>query len=116
MARGKSSGGAKRGPKPKATKADLEAAVKLLSAQQKAIKKLVRQIHAEVVPGSTEGTPEPETAEPTLEAATAEVPASDLQEPAATTVVVPAVADLKVGDVLPVQPAQSSLNLKPANG
>lgn len=118
MARGKSNSGAKRGPKPKATKADLEAAVKLLSAQQKAIKKLVRQIHAEVVPGSTEGTPEPETAEPTLEAATAETPASDLQEPAATavTVVVPAVADLKVGDVLPVQPVQSSLNLKPANG
>lgn len=120
MGRGKSNGGAKRGPKPKATKADLEAAVKLLSTQYKSVKKLVRQIHAAVVPDSTEGTPEPETAEPTLEAITAETPASDLQEPAAATVVVPAQAEVKVGDVLPVvaqtQPVQSSLNLKPANG
>lgn len=62
MARGKS-GGAKRGPKPKATKADLEAVAKLLSTQLRAVKKLVRQIHAEVVPNSTEGAPEPEPVE-----------------------------------------------------
>lgn len=55
MAR-KAGNGAKRGPKPKMTKEDGEA----LAKQLRRLTKLVRQIHAEVVPGSTEGAPEPE--------------------------------------------------------
>lgn len=123
MARGKG-GNAKRGPKPKLRREDLDAVAKLLSTQLKAVKKLVRQIHAEVVPGSTEGTPEPEaveTVESATETTTAETPASDLQEPVtpavsgdATTVVLPVGTPVpEVGTILPVQ---SSLNLKPANG
>lgn len=56
MARGRKAGGAKRGPKPKMTKEDGEALAKAL----RRLTKLVRAIHAEVVPGSTEGAPEPE--------------------------------------------------------
>ena len=58
MARGRKAGGAKRGPKPKMTKEDGEA----LAKQLRSLKKLVRAIHADVVPGSTEGTPDPDEA------------------------------------------------------
>jgi hypothetical protein len=115
MARGKG-GNAKRGPKPKLRREDLDAVAKLLSTQLKAVKKLVRQIHAEVVPGSTEGTPEPEaaeTVEPATETATAETPASDLQEPGVNSVPLPVEAEVAV---IAAAPVQASLNLKPANG
>lgn len=116
MGRPKGSGGAKRGPKPKATKADLEAAVKLLSTQLRAVKKLVRQIHAVVVPDSTEGTPEPEPIEPEVTAETAETaetPTSDLQANGAAAAL-PVEAEVVVVQAATLPPPQSSLNLKPA--
>lgn len=112
MAR-KGNSGAKRGPKPKATKADLEALGKLLSTQLKAVKKLVRQIHAVVVPDSTEGAPEPELEAEPVEAA-AEVVAEPEPVAAPATTNGAAVALPVEAEVTVVPPAQSSLNLKPA--
>lgn len=62
MARGKGTG-AKRGPKPQARREDVEALEKKLGAALRRLTKLVRAVHAEVVPGSTEGIPEPEPVE-----------------------------------------------------
>lgn len=79
MARGKSNGGAKRGPKPKATRADLDELDKKLSNKLNKLTKLVKQLHVEVVPNSTEGTPDPElepvviVTEPVVESSAAEV-------------------------------------------
>lgn len=99
MARGKSAGGAKRGPKPHVRREDLEAFDKKLSSAVRRLTKLVRAIHAEVVPGSTEGTPEPEPVEAELAPAevSAATPAAPVQLPLnGTSIVLPVEAEVVV--------------------